>query len=247
MQQVAPTLSPLGVAARRFAVITTSLATLALAVAVFVRPDLWMVEHVVFEGTARADRDVLRHLAHLPSGTPLWRVDRAAVAASVQTHPWIRDATVTVEWPDRVRVVVEEHQVAALLVRDDALYALGRTGDVFVEAARTDLDHPLLTGFTPEVEQRRRGFQRLAAPDAIAIIDGLDARGLVSRSDVSEVAFSPTSGFTVYTRGARIEFAHGELERQLDRLSALVSEGLDLRTAVHVDVAPRSVAILRPL
>lgn len=224
------------------------------AVAAFgtLRPDLWMVEHVLVEGVDRADPAVIRHLADIPNGRPLWGVDPEAVERGVQTHPWVRAATVHVEWPDRIRIVVEEHRIAALVLRREGMFAVADTGQVFLKPSRGDLDHPLLTGFETEGSPSEAGpppsslFQ-LAVPDALALLDALDRRDLVPRTEVSEVAFSATAGFTVHTRGARVAFGHGDLDRQLDRLAALVQHGLDLSSAMYVDLAPRTVATLRPL
>ena len=82
---------------------------------------------------------------------------------------------------------------------------------------------------------------------ALALIERLDALGLVDREDVSEVAFSRTGGFTLHTDGARLLFGHGDHGGQVDRLAALVDHGLDLHEPNYVDLAPPSVAIIRPL
>ena len=220
---------------------TTSTVVALVAV---VRPDRWMVERVAFSGHERASVAVLRHLADLPNGTPPWSVNPERVARRIEQHPWVSDATVEVRWPDQVHIGIVEHETVALLRRDQALYAVGRTGQVFLQV-QDDVDHPVITGFTPEVEARRHDLARVALPDALRLIEGLTTRELVAERDISEVAFS-SAGFTVHTRGARLAFGHGHLPRQLDRLGLLVSRGLDLDAPVHVDVAPATVAVVRP-
>ena len=79
------------------------------------------------------------------------------------------------------------------------------------------------------------------------LLERLEARGLTTEP-VSEVAFSPSRGFTVHHGQARLVFGHGELPRQLDRLERLVrEEALDLAGPTWVDLAPSTVAIVRPL
>lgn len=247
MNQLSPALSPWSVVATRVALGVAVFAAAALAAVAASRPHLWMVEHVLVTGAHRAEPATLRHLADVPNGVTPWRIDPRSVAEGVEAHPWVKSADAVVEWPDRVRIVVEEHRTAALLWRDGRLHAVSGDGTAFVEASRQDLDHPLLTGIDAELDSMRDGLVQLTIDEALGLLDGLETRGLVARDQVSQVAFSLTAGFTVHTRTARLSFALGGLERQLDRLSAMVQQGLDLTAGVHVDLAPTKVAILRPL
>jgi cell division septal protein FtsQ len=211
------------------------------------RPDLMLVERVVFEGQTQATPAELRHLADLRNGTRIWEVDVAAVEVAVERHPWVRDAHVRRVFPDRVEVEVEEHKPVALL-HYGKLYYVGEDGIVFLPANSNDLDYPSLTGFTEELERNHPQLPRLAVEQALALLDALDTRGLVSRDRVDEVNFSRSRGFTIRTRGSRILFALDELDQQLDRFASLLANGtVDLDQAFHVDLGPRSVAIVRPL
>jgi hypothetical protein len=214
--------------------------------ALYMRPDLVLVEHVVFEGADQAGGRELRHLADLPNGTPIWGVDADAVARGVERHPWVRSATATVRWPDTVVVELEEHHPVALLHADRLLY-VDAEGRPFLPARAGDLDHPHITGIDAGLESVHPGLPGLALRDALWLLTELDSRGLVSRSDISEIAFSQSRGWTVHVGPARILFGHADLHRQVDRLAALLQEGLQLDAPTLVDVAPASVAIVRPL
>lgn len=212
-----------------------------------VRPDCMMVERVVFQGASRASEASLRHLADIPNGTTIWSVDPEAAARGVERHPWVRRATAVREWPDRVVIEVEEYEPVALL-HYDRTYYVDRDGTPFLADVTGDLDYPSLTGIGPELERAHPDLPVLAVRDALWLIEALDARGLLSRDRISEVAFSRTRGFTVHGPAARFAFGVDDLERKLARLERLVAEGqVDPEAPVLVDLAPETVAIVRPL
>lgn len=236
---------------RRRARARRSLAMVAVAAAcvgfglIAVRPEMWLVEQITFDGHHHATAGELRHLANLPNGTPIWAVYPPAVERSVEAHPWVRDARVEVAWPSAVHIRVEEHEPAALLWDDGRLVYIDRQGAPFLPATPDDLDYPHLTGFP--TGDAHPDLKRAAVRGALALIDQLDARGRVRREDVSEVAFRASSGFTVFAGPARILLAPERFEQQLDRLDRLAAGGVDLSAPVEIDLAPTRVAIVRDL
>lgn len=214
---------------------------------VLLRPDLLFVERVQFVGQSSATVPELRHLADLPNGTRIWEVDTERVARAVERHPWVRSASVRRVFPDRVEVEVEEHVPVALLHLDRLLYVDGH-GEAFLDADGRDLDYPSITGVTPDLARLHPALPQKAVASALKLLDALDTRGYIARDLVDEVHFSRTRGFTVHTRGSRVLFAHEGLDGQLERLGSLLTSGaVDLDRPTHVDLGPRSVAIVRPL
>lgn len=213
-----------------------------------VRPDLMMVEQVAFVGAHHASVESLRHLSDIRNGDPLWSVDLDRVERGVRAHPWVRAARAARKWPATVEVEVVEYEPVAL-VRWDGLRYVDADGTLFLGAHSDDLDYPVITGIDGSLAEAHPNLPAMALRDTLNVLTSLDERGIVARSDVSEVAFSTSHGFTVQLRsGSRVLFGLDGLERQLDRLATLVSrEGLDLSSAVHVDLAPMRVAIVRPL
>ena len=212
-----------------------------------VRPDLMLVEHVRFEGAEQASWAELRHLSDIRNGDRIWEIDADRIARNVERHPWVRQATVRRSFPDTVVVRLEEHRPVALL-HYDTLYYVGADGSVFLPADTSDLDYPSLTGITPDLEGQHPALPRLVVRDALALIDALDTRGLVQRDRVHEVQFVASRGFTVRAGNARILFGLSNTEEQLDRLALLLQQGrVDLSRPLHVDLGPKSVAIVRPL
>lgn len=210
------------------------------------RPDQMLVEHVAIEGALETGEGELRHLIDLRNGTRMWQVDTVRVAALAEAHPWVRHAEARLDWPDTVTLVVEERRAVAVLHRDRALY-VDDEGTPFLTATSDRLDLPHLTGFTDDLDALHPQLPGLAVRDALWLLARLESRGLATEP-VSEIAFSPARGFTVHHGQARLVFGHGELPRQLDRLERLVrEEGLDPAGPTWVDLAPATVAIVRPL
>lgn len=213
-----------------------------------VRPDCMVIERVIVDGLNRAQPGALRHLADLPNGTTVWNLDLDRVVAGVERHPWVRSANARLEWPDTVFIDVEEYEPVALLHVDGRYHYVDREGTPFLADVTDDLDFPSITGIGPDLERAHPDLPRLAVRDALWLLDALEQRGLVPRDRVSEIAFSRTRGFTVHTRGARMVFGLDELDRQISRLELLVTEGkVDLTSPTWVDLAPATVAIVRPL
>ena len=218
-----------------------------MATLLLVRPDLMLVEHVVFAGNMRANPVELRHLVDVRNGTTMFGVDLGRASAGAQLHPWVRHATAFRQWPATVVVKIDEYVPVALLERD-GLWYVSADGDVFLRARADDLDFPVITGLDPALERSHPDLPTLVVHDGLALLHALDARDLVSRSRISEVSFSATHGWTVHVvGGARVIFDLDGRERQLARLAALLKQGVDLDKPVLVDLAPESLAIVRPL
>jgi cell division protein FtsQ len=72
-------------------------------------------------------------------------VDLAATRAAFEAVPWVRRAVVRREFPNRLKVVLQEHQVAAYWGEEDGSRLLNNFGEVFEanldEVERDDLPH----------------------------------------------------------------------------------------------------------
>ncbi|HMV69980.1 MAG TPA: FtsQ-type POTRA domain-containing protein, partial [Myxococcota bacterium] len=227
-----------------------SVATLGWAV---LRPDLMYVERIEFVGNVRATDAELRHLSDLRNGVTIWDVDLATLSERVQRHPWVAEVTAERHLPGSVVVKVQEHAPVALLAFGDRLLYVDEQGRPFLEARSDDLNHPIISGIDPALEGLHPELPRLALRDALWLLQELDARAILPLDHVSEIRFHRTRGFVLQTAGsvrggatAEVLIGLGDYERQLRHLAALVDRGVDLTRPLHVDVAPESVAIVRP-
>ena len=89
-------------------------------------------------------------------------LDLEATRAAFQKLPWVRQANVRRQWPDRLDVDIEEH-IALARWRDSAL--VKTSGEVFEAASNETL--PVFAapdGTSVEVAQRYAAFRQLLAP-----------------------------------------------------------------------------------
>ena len=223
-----------------------SVIALAGLAAWVVGPDQAFIKVVEFEGASHASHRALRHLADVHRGDRFWEVDEEDVSQSVERHPWVAEAEVEVVWPDTVRVNVVERRPLALLLVDGALHYVDRTGHPFLQAPRADAGLPVFTGVGAELQDLHPDLPGLVVRSALALTRDLDQRGLVSPSMLSGVHFSRSRGFTVTAGNAQLVFGLERQQQQLDRLDALLQEGVvDLSRPLHVDLVPQTVAIVR--
>jgi hypothetical protein len=207
-----------------------------------------------FVGNEQATQAQLRHLADFRNGTTIWSADLERVAAGVKRHPWVSAVRVERRFPASLVVRVEEYTPVALLAWNDGLYYVDDSGVPFLRARSNDLDYPVITGVDSALDESHPDLSRWALHDALWLVDQLESRDILARARVSEVTFSRSRGFTVHTTGAipgrptaRILVGFGDYDRQLRHLAALVQQGVQLTEPLQVDVAPPSVAIVRPL
>lgn len=230
---------------RAFLVTTLALAAVGAGF-VGTRPDLVLVERVEFVGAENADIRSLRHLAGIQNGTTMWEVDLGAARLAVLDHPWVRRASVDRVWPDTVRITIEERTPVALLDYG-GMYYVDEVGVPFLQASTTDLDYPTITGIDPALEGKHPDLPRLAVRDALGLLRSLSDRKLADAGAISQIDFSPVRGYTVTVGRSRVVFGLEGIPRQLDRLALLQKQGLDLTKPTFVDLAPDTVAIVRPL
>ena len=104
------------------------------------------VAEIVVTPTKQVRPGALLESVDLRPGQSLWRIDPTELAGRLESHPWIRRATVRREFPRRLVVDVVERKPVAILYLDQ-LYYVDSTGLAFVRVGERDpLDLPFVTG-----------------------------------------------------------------------------------------------------
>jgi cell division protein FtsQ len=89
------------------------------------------VKGVTVAGTDLLAEDDVRSAARVPGGEPLALVDVAGVRARVQALAPVRSVDVSREWPDQVRIEVEERTAVAVVELGGRLRGMDADGVVF--------------------------------------------------------------------------------------------------------------------
>jgi hypothetical protein len=141
----------------------------------------------------------------LASHPPLLSLNTGAVARAVERMPWVRGATVSVHWPDGVRIVVhEETPRLAVAVAGGQWAEVASDGRVLtVTAARPA---GLLTFVGAGAGAAAAGGAGGAAPAAVTLTPGMtlgpqDAAGLAVASTLPPSFVAQVTGVTVESGG----------------------------------------------
>lgn len=140
-------------------------------------------------------------------------VDLAATRRAFESVPWVRQATVRREFPNRLRVVLQEHQAVALWGEEGGSRMVNSHGEVF-EANAGDVEHdglPRLTG--PEGQ----AAQVLAMYRAVApLFEPMDFA-------VDELALTGRGSWqVVLDTEATVELGRGEVAEVVPRVQRFV-------------------------
>ena len=177
---------------RRPSRVTVVLVALGAAVVLGLVAWLWFVSslfgvaNVQVQGIARVGETEVVDAANIAAGTPLARLDTAAVAARVGRIPAVGRVDVLRDWPRGVTIVVHERVPAAVRERGSGFVLVDRTGVAFDQVATRPKDLPLVSAPVS------------AGPPALrAALDVLDAVPSSIRGEVRSVRAASPDEVTV--------------------------------------------------
>lgn len=168
---VMPSARPVPAGVRRMNAAAGALTTV-FVVMVLAASALWLARLPLFKlSVIRVDGDVSRNSAATLRANVMSRlngnfftVDMAQTRAAFETVPWVRRAVVQREFPNRLRVVLQEHKPQARWGAEGDPYLVNTFGEVFeVNEGDIDaLDLPRLAGPVGQSALVLQGYQMLA-------------------------------------------------------------------------------------
>ena len=166
--------------------------------------------------TDRISRDEVLAMLDLEPGRGLLMVDLVQAQRSLETHPWIRRATVRRVFPDTLVVELDEREPVAVLKTGTGgrEFLLDREGTLISEGVpAADEGLPILTGV--EYADAIMGTGDTAA----RVRSGIALAGLLDRSGVgrTEVDLRRPGDMVAYYSGLRLRFGEGDLGDKVDR------------------------------
>jgi cell division protein FtsQ len=201
------------------------LAVQAGGVAWLLTTEHFAVRMVEVRGTSRVSPDRILAAAGIAAGTNLWRLDRTAVTARVESLPEVRRAELIRELPDRVVILVEERRPFTL-VHGARLHWVDEEGRALGEAREAVAPPaPVISGLTEEELAAMRTRPSPRARAAIALIRALLRSGSPLASQISEIDMSRRDGPVLYTdSGIEVRLGHEEWEQRLARLEGVLAQ-----------------------
>lgn len=106
----------------------------------------FMVRDVMVGGDKHLQQPEVLTLAGIRPGTHVLASDLDAMARKIESHPWVANAVVERELPDRLIVTIDEHRPVAHIVLE-RMWLVNASGEPFSEATRGEtLPLPIITG-----------------------------------------------------------------------------------------------------
>jgi cell division septal protein FtsQ len=154
-------------------------------------------------------------------------VDLTAVSKKLTSHPWIAEAVIIREIPDRIRIEIEEHKPVAL-VRGHHFFLMDSQGECFTRVTPSDYaDLPIITGIEPAT----LGPDCNLSPDLTAQIKDLyrECRLQLPLHLISEIRWNRRHGLSLFTTqgGIQIDLGTGDYGSRLARLERVLHYLMD--------------------
>jgi cell division protein FtsQ len=208
----------------------------------FTSSDHFSVRAVAILGNAHASDEEILTLAGVLSGTNLLTLDTEEVERRVEKHPWVRDAEVEADLPDRLTIRVSERRPMAVASLPQ-LHMVDDRGVVFKRISSEEVgDLPIITGVTREeladdarVDEAQRWLR-----EAVRVADWYVLHPVAKALPLGEIHVDPLFGFTVATRREGIEVRLGpvsdreELDAKLHKLAAVVADAEARGAELHL-------------
>ena len=188
---------------------------LAVGLAWVMRQSLFNLSAIQVEGDLKHNNaaTLRAHVAPRLAGN-FFMLDLAATRVAFESVPWVRSAVVRREFPDRLKVSLQEHQPVAFWGQESDARLVNSFGEVF-EVNQGDVeseDLPLLNGPQGQAALVLQGFQRLS-PSFEKIDAVLEQLEMTSQGNWRGQLDS----------GAVIDLGHGTLEEIYTRTERFIA------------------------
>jgi cell division protein FtsQ len=179
------------------------------------------INNIEVTGNQRFTRAQILEMAHLDPQTNLLALRPTLVEQTLEAHPWIAQAEVVRQWPNRLTLRLTERRPVAL-VQLESLYYTDLSGSLFKPASPADPhDFPVITGLTQE------HFPDGSRPASDLVTQVLKLLALLQEapqpltsSQIAEIHVDPERGFTLYLTGLKtaLDLGFTDLPEKIQKL-----------------------------
>ncbi len=208
--------------------------------------DYFQLKHTSIRGCTRISEEELTALAGISAPLNILTINPGKMARAIEENPWVKNASVGRELPDRLAIEITERKAAALLKKGNDLYLVDRDGVIFKKFEADDsVDAPVFTGFYRNGELRDELLNK-----AFAFLDYLSGSDHFPRIwNVSEIYVDAVHDLSVVTDNhlfLNIGFEdYGKKLKRLKKVMAdLARRGLEGRS-LSVDLVDPSRIVVQ--
>ncbi len=203
-------------------IVTTSL-LLLLKVATWLNAqELFSLKDIKVEGNRFAKKSELLNLVKVEPSTSLLEFDTQKIAAQVQQHPLIQEASVSRSLPSSLVIKVREKEPLAIL-NNSELLALDEKGQPMpVHRNEMFFDYPIISNInTPEDDANENSDLN----QIIAFLNFIKAKHFGLYSEISELSYSKNSGIYFYLNEGTIPviLGNGDFQKKSTNLLEILT------------------------
>jgi len=188
----------------------------------------FQLDETVVKGCKKIDSQEVIELAGIVPSMNVLSANLKKMARRIETNPWVKDASVGRELPNRLVVEVREREAVALMRDDVDIYIVDRDGEVFKSFDMTDhVDLPVLVGFWEKGKVKESLLK-----EAVELSRCLKRGGrFPAVEDVSEIQGDEIFGLSINTNNRMLLcLGFDEYDRKIDQLQKILP---DLATRVR--------------
>ena len=205
-------------------------------------------------GVGRLAETTILEQAQLAKGVNILSVNLVLVRKRLMAHPWVADAEVSRELPDRIRIRIREHRPLAVLDLGRR-FLVNRKGEIFKEVGRSDPTAlPLITGleFSDIRVSGKKGSPAYASVMQVLRL-GEKTGSILPNHEVKQISVDREIGLTLhaFSEAKVIKLGFEDFPAKYERLrSAMLYlnrngrsfdyEAIDLNHANRIVVTPES-------
>jgi cell division septal protein FtsQ len=164
--------------------------------------------------------------ADIEVGMSMFEIDEQLAARRLEEHPWIRNASVVKQMPDRVIVEVTERELSAM-VYSDQLWHVDSDGTIFEKHQPSlPIDQVIITGIDDDLMTGDQELLRTELCKIIQILDEYERMGLSSIAPVTSVHREHGGGIVLYVGddAREVRLGQGHTRKKLKRLREVLGE-----------------------
>ena len=176
------------------------------------------IQEITVEGARRIDKQEVIDLMKLKPGTPLHHVVLPEIEDRLESHPWIKEATVARVPFHELHISVIERKPMAVVRGGTENFLSDGEGHVLAHLAQGDEEAlPLVTGVDAN------GLLRGDEAARRAIVSGIKLAKLVGQTYEGRLQIDAANpeNLVVFLRGVRFYFGEGSLGDQWDRFQQI--------------------------
>lgn len=161
--------------------------------------NFFRINSVHISGCQRVSKEEIRELANVDIHSNMLAIDVDNIGRTLELHPWVNQAIVRKELPDRLYIHIVEKEPVAVL-QDRGLYYVDKEGIIIAKTSLAeDMDYPIITGLRKE--------ELVSDPEKIAPLRELlpllytknKVEDVLPARNISEIHLDPKKGLVLHT------------------------------------------------